>query len=197
MGEEHTTVSSITSSSCHIFLNIILSFIVKPSFSLRLKFEIIAYFQGSIIDPRSRKERKNETDKLRAQRSGPQLKRKKPASCSFRRKAETERCWLLLRLWCRWPDSNRHALRHLILSHLLHTEYRRTRPPAEVVDGHQKALPILLFLKMMCKKLRFVCHFRSFQFGREFWILEGHRRDVAHKQSTTAHAIDSFVANTL
>ena len=76
MGEEHSTVSSITSSSCHIFLNIILSFIVKPSFSLRLKFEIITYFQGSIIDPRSRKERKNETDKLRAQRSGPQLKRR-------------------------------------------------------------------------------------------------------------------------
>ena len=100
-------------------------------------------------------------------------------------------------IWCRWPDSNRHALRHLILSHLLHTEYRRTRPPAEVVDGHQKALPILLFLKLMCKKLRFVCHFRSFRFGRKFWILEGHRRDVAHKQSTTAHAIDSFVANTL
>mgnify|MGYP000061022858 CR=1 FL=1 len=41
---------------------------------------------------------------------------KKPASCSFRREAETERCWLLLTLWCRWPDSNRHALRHLILS---------------------------------------------------------------------------------
>ena len=99
--------------------------------------------------------------------------------------------------WCRWPDSNRHALRHLILSHLLHTEYRRTRPPAEVVDGHQKALPILLFLKMMCKKLRFVCHFRSFQFGREFWILEGHRRDVTHKQSTTAHAVDSSITNTL
>ena len=62
MGEEHSTVSSITSSSCHIFLNIILSilsFIVKPSFSPRLKFEIITYFQGSIIDPRRRKERKN------------------------------------------------------------------------------------------------------------------------------------------
>lgn len=41
---------------------------------------------------------------------------KKPASCSFRREAETERCWLLLTPWCRWPDSNRHALRHLILS---------------------------------------------------------------------------------
>ena len=76
MGEEHSTVSSITSSSCHIFLNIILSFIVKPSFSLRLKFEIITYFQGSIIDLRSRKERKNKTAKLRAQRSGPQLKRR-------------------------------------------------------------------------------------------------------------------------
>ena len=72
MGEEHSTVSSITSSSCHIFLNIILSFIVKPSFSLRLKFEIISYFQGSIIDPRSRKERKNKTAKLRARRSGSQ-----------------------------------------------------------------------------------------------------------------------------
>ena len=29
-GEEHTTASSITSSSCHIFLKIILSFIMKP-----------------------------------------------------------------------------------------------------------------------------------------------------------------------
>ena len=54
---------------------------------------------------------------MRAQRSGSQLKRKeKPASCSFRCEAETERCWLLLTPWCRWPDSNRHALRHLILS---------------------------------------------------------------------------------
>ena len=47
---------------------------------------------------------------------------KKPASCSFRREAETERCWLLLTLWCRWPDSNRHALRHLILSYSSHSE---------------------------------------------------------------------------
>ena len=84
-----------------------------------------------------------------------------------------------------------------ILSYLLHTEHRRTQPPVEVVDGHQKALPILLFLKLMCKKLRFVCHFRSFRFGRKFWILEGHRRDVTHKRSTTAHAIDSSIANTL
>lgn len=99
--------------------------------------------------------------------------------------------------WCRWPDSNRHALRHLILSYLLHTEYRRTQPPVEVVDGHQKALPILLFLKLMCKKLRFVCHFRSFQFGRKFWILEGHRRDVTHKRSATAHAVDLSITNTL
>ena len=83
MGEEHSTVSSITSSSCHIFLNIILSFIVKPSFSLRLKFEIITYFQGSIIDPRSRKERKNETDKLRAQRSGPQFKKEEASTVQF------------------------------------------------------------------------------------------------------------------
>lgn len=43
--------------------------IVNLSFSPWLKFENITYFQGSIIDPRSRKERKNETDKLRAQRS--------------------------------------------------------------------------------------------------------------------------------
>ncbi len=50
--------------------------IVNLSFSPWLKFEIITYFQGSIIDPRSRKERKNETDKLRAQRSGSQLKRR-------------------------------------------------------------------------------------------------------------------------
>ena len=53
---------------------------LKTSFSLRLKFEIITYFQGSIIDLRSRKERKNKTAKLRAQRSGsqsgPQLKRR-------------------------------------------------------------------------------------------------------------------------
>lgn len=55
MGEEHSTVGSITSSSCHIFLNIILSFIVKPSFSLRLKFEIIKYLSGSIIGLRNRK----------------------------------------------------------------------------------------------------------------------------------------------
>ena len=27
-----------------------------------------------------------------------------------------------------------------ILSYLLHTEYKRTQPPMEVVDGHQKAL---------------------------------------------------------
>ena len=26
-----------------------------------------------------------------------------------------------------------------ILSYLLHTEYKRTQPPMEVVDGHQKA----------------------------------------------------------
>ena len=84
-----------------------------------------------------------------------------------------------------------------ILSYLLHTEYRRTQPPVEVVDGHQKALPILLFLKLMCKKLRFVCHFRSFQFGRKFWILEGHRRDVTHKRSATAHAVDLSITNTL
>ena len=43
--------------------------IVNLSFSPWLKFENITYFQGSIIDPRSRKERKNETDKLRTQRS--------------------------------------------------------------------------------------------------------------------------------
>lgn len=85
----------------------------------------------------------------------------------------------------------------MILSYLLHTEYRRTQPPVEVVDGHQKALPILLFLKLMCKKLRFVCHFRSFQFGRKFWILEGHRRDVTHKRSATAHAVDLSITNTL
>ena len=86
---------------------------------------------------------------------------------------------------------------HRILSYLLHTEHRRTQPPVEVVDGHQKALPILLFLKLMCKKLRFVCHFRSFQFGRKFWILEGHRRDVTHKRSATAHAVDLSITNTL
>lgn len=86
---------------------------------------------------------------------------------------------------------------HRILSYLLHTEHRRTQPPVEVVAGHLKALQILLFLKLMCKKLRFVCHFRSFRFGRKFWILEGHRRDVTHKRSTTAHAIDSSIANTL
>ena len=28
---------------------------------------------------------------------------------------------------------------HRILSYLLHTEYKRTQPPMEVVDGHQKA----------------------------------------------------------
>ena len=28
---------------------------------------------------------------------------------------------------------------HGILSYLLHTEYKRTQPPMEVVDGHQKA----------------------------------------------------------
>ena len=27
-----------------------------------------------------------------------------------------------------------------ILSYLLHTEYKRTQPPMEAVDGHQKAL---------------------------------------------------------
>ena len=84
-----------------------------------------------------------------------------------------------------------------ILSYLLHTEHRRTQPPVEVVAGHLKALQILRFLKLMCKKLRFVCHFRSFRFGRKFWILEGHRRDVTHKRSTTAHAIDSSIENTL
>ena len=92
------------------------------------------------------------------------------------------------------PARCRH---HWILSYLLHTEYRRTQPPVEVVDGHQKALPILLFLKLMCKKLRFVCHFRSFRFGRKFWILEGHRRDVTHKRSATAHAVDLSITNTL
>ena len=86
---------------------------------------------------------------------------------------------------------------HWILSYLLHTEHRRTQPPVEVVAGHLKALQILRFLKLMCKKLRFVCHFRSFQFGQEFWISEGHRRDVTHKRSTTAHAIDSSIENTL
>ena len=29
---------------------------------------------------------------------------------------------------------------HRILSYLLHTEYKRTQPPMEVVDGHPKAL---------------------------------------------------------
>ena len=101
-------------------------------------------------------------------------------------------------VWCRWRGSNPHGLlAQRILSYLLHTEYRRTQPPVEVVDGHQKALPILLFLKLMCKKLRFVCHFRSFQFGRKFWILEGHRRDVTHKRSATAHAVDLSITNTL
>ena len=70
---------------CQISLNSmnITTLIILPSFSIVnlsfspwLKFENITYFQGSIIDPRSRKERKNETDKLRAQRSGPQLKRR-------------------------------------------------------------------------------------------------------------------------
>lgn len=57
----------------HLTLIILPSFsIVNLSFSPWLKSEIITYFQGSIIDPRSRKERKNETDKLRAQRSGSQ-----------------------------------------------------------------------------------------------------------------------------
>ena len=78
-----------------------------------------------------------------------------------------------------------------ILSYLLHTEYKRTQPPMEVVDGHQKALNYWLFWNWCVKKLRFVCCFRTFQFWREFWILEGHRRDVTPKRSTTAHAIDS------
>ena len=66
-------------NSVNIMIPIILSSfsIVNLSFSPWLKFEIITYFQGSIIDLRSRKERKNETDKLRAQRSGSQFKRKK------------------------------------------------------------------------------------------------------------------------
>ncbi len=40
-------------------------------------FEIIQYLSGSIIDLRNRKERRNKTAKLRAQRSGSQFKRKK------------------------------------------------------------------------------------------------------------------------
>lgn len=75
------TIILIPPSIKHPTLIILPSFsIVNLSISPRLKFEIITYFQGSIIDPRSRKERKNETDKLRAQRSGtqsgPQLKRR-------------------------------------------------------------------------------------------------------------------------
>lgn len=106
---------------------------------------------------------------MRAQRSGSQLKRKKkPASCSFRREAKTERCWLLLMPWCRWPDSNRHALRHLILSYLLHTEHRRTQPPVEVVAGHLKALQILLFLKLICRKAPFRLPFSLFSIWTEF-----------------------------
>lgn len=58
---------------CQISLNFmnITALIILPSFSIVnlsfspwLKSEIITYFQGSIIDLRSRKERKNETDKL-------------------------------------------------------------------------------------------------------------------------------------
>ena len=70
---------------CQISLNFmnITTLIILPSFSIvnlsfspRLKFEIITYFQGSIIDPRNRKERKNKTAKLRTQRSGPQFERR-------------------------------------------------------------------------------------------------------------------------
>ena len=49
-----------------------------------------------------------------------------------------------------------------ILSYLLHTEHRRTQPPAEVVDGHQKVLPILLFLKLICRKAPFRLPFPLF-----------------------------------
>ena len=104
---------------------------------------------------------------MRAQRSGSQLKRKKkPEAWSFRRGAKTERCWLLLMPW--WPDSNRHALRHLILSYLLHTEHRRTQPPVEVVAGHLKALQILLFLKLVCRKAPFRLPFSLFSIWTEF-----------------------------
>ena len=41
---------------------------------------------------------------------------------------------------------------HWILSYLLHTEHRRTQPPVEVVAGHLKALQILRFLKLICRK---------------------------------------------
>ena len=34
---------------------------------------------------------------------------------------------------------------HGILSYLSHTEYKRTQPPMEVVDGHQKARNYRLF----------------------------------------------------
>ena len=70
--------------------------------------------------------------------------------------------------WCRWPDSNRHALRHLILSYLLHTEHRRTQPPVEVVAGHLKALQILLFLKLVCRKAPFRLPFSLFSIWTEF-----------------------------
>lgn len=71
------TIILIPPSIKHPTLIILPSFsIVNLSFSSWLKSESITYFQGSIIDLRSRKERKNETDKLRAQRSGPQLKRR-------------------------------------------------------------------------------------------------------------------------
>ena len=64
---DHLSISLSNFSEFYEYYNTIIlpSFsIVNLSFSPWLKFEIITYFQGSIIDPRSRKERKNETDKL-------------------------------------------------------------------------------------------------------------------------------------
>ena len=49
-------------------------------------------------------------------------------------------------VWCRWRGSNPHGLlAQRILSYLLHTEYKRTQPRMEVIDGHQSACNYWLF----------------------------------------------------
>ena len=75
--------------------------------------------------------------------------------------------WLffIVTLLCMVPVTGVEPVRyryHRILSYLLHTEYKRTQPRMEVVDGHQKVLPILLFLKLICRKAPFRLPFPLF-----------------------------------
>ena len=113
---------------------------------------------------------------------------------SIKKSPQTQSYQGFASFWIVVPVAGLEPARHRwrwILSYLLHREYKRTQPLMEVANGHQKRCKHYYFWNWCVKKLRFVCHFRTFQFWRKFWILEGHRRDVTPKRSTTAHAIDS------